>query len=409
MIMHRLAKTSILLLSILVLRPGSINAQSTSSPYSIFGIGILEGSSVGPSKGMGGTGIAFLSEMSINSMNPASYCGLDSLLTIFEVGIFGKYSTFTTVHDYQTDANANLKYVLMGFRINHWLATSFGFSPYSSIGYNINATAPVEGTAHEYLETFSGSGGVNQIYAGASAKILKNLSIGVNAAYLFGNITRIESSDAFNYIYKDVTYVSNFDFNYGLNYQINIKKWRYNLGLIYSRSKDLRTKNTTTIETATGTETLKEYTYNYSIPQTLGAGIAISKGFFRAGIDFERSDWKDIEFSNVYFQTRNSNRYSFGTEFALPGERKGTLKMIFLRFGGEYRQSYLIVNNVPINCGAVTFGTGLPLKGTLNAINVALELGNIGTTTGGLIRENYIGLHLDMSLRALWFEKRKYN
>jgi hypothetical protein len=407
--MYRLVKNSFLLLSLLVLRPDSIYAQSTSSPYSIFGIGILEGSSVGPSKGMGGTGIAFLSEMSVNSMNPASYSGLDSLLTIFEVGIFGKYSSFSTVRDNQTDANANLKYVLMGFRLNPWLATSFGFSPYSSIGYNINATAPVEGTAQQYLETFSGSGGVNQIYVGASVKILKNLSVGVNAAYLFGNITRNESSAGFDYTYKDVTYVSNFDFNYGLNYQLNIKKWKYNLGFIYSRSKDLRTKNTTTIETATGTETLKEYTYNYSIPQTIGAGFALNKGFFKAGIDFERSDWKDIEFSNVYFQTRNSNRYSFGTEFALPGDRKGTLKMIFLRFGGEYRQSYLVVNNVPIDCGTVTFGTGLPLKGTLNAINVALELGKIGTTKRGLIREDYIGVHLDMSLRALWFEKRKYN
>ena len=60
--------------------------------------------------------------------------------------------------------------------------------------------APVEGTAHQYLETFSGSGGVNQLYVGASVNILKNLSVGVNAAYLFGNITRIESSAAFDYI-----------------------------------------------------------------------------------------------------------------------------------------------------------------------------------------------------------------
>lgn len=407
--MPRLAKTSFLIISLLLLRAGAIFPQSTSSPYSIFGIGFLESSSVGPSKGMGGTGIAFLSEMSVNSMNPASYSGLDSLLTIFEVGIFGKYSSFSTLNDNQSAGNANLKYVLMGFRVNPWLATSFGFSPVSSIGYNINATAPIEGTAQEYLETFSGTGGVNQLYVGASLKLLKNLSLGVNSAYLFGNITRMESSAVFDYSYKDVTYVSNFDFNYGLNYQLNINKWRYNLGVIYSRSKDLRTKNTTTITTGTGTETLKEYTYDYSIPQNIGVGIAVSKGFFRAGIDVERSDWKDIEFSNIYFQTRNSNRYSFGSEFPLPGDRKGTGKMIFLRFGGEYRQSYLLIDNVPIDGGTITLGTGLPLKGTLNAINIALELGRIGTTNRNLIREDYIGLHLDMSLRDLWFRKRKYD
>jgi hypothetical protein len=68
-----------------------------------------------------------------------------------------------------------------------------------------------------------------------------------------------------------------------------------------------------------------------------------------------------------------------------------------------------LIDNVPIDGGTVTLGTGLPLKGTLNAINIALELGRIGTTKRGLIRENYIGLHLDMSLRDLWFRKRKYD
>ena len=406
--MPRLLKTFVLTLSLLLSGAGDILAQSTSSPYSIFGIGFLESKSTGPSKGMGGTGIAFLSDMSINFMNPASYSGIDSLLTIFEVGIFGKYSSFSTAHDNQTTGNANLKYVLMGFRVNPWLAASFGFSPVSSIGYNINAPAPVEGTAQEYIETYSGTGGVNQLFIGTSFKMLKGLSLGVNSAYLFGNITRMESSATYDYSYKDVTYVSNFDFDFGLNYELRIKKWKYNLGIIYSRAKDLRTKNTTTITTATGTETLKEYTYDYSIPQNIGAGIAVSKGFFRAGVDFERSDWMDVEFTNVYFQTRNSNRFSFGSEFALPGNRKGTGKMIFLRFGGEYRQSYLLVDNIPIDGGTITLGTGLPLKGTLNAINIAIELGQIGTTQRGLIRENYIGVHLDMSLRDLWFRKRMY-
>lgn len=407
--MRRPETPYILIILLLISQSGIICSQSTSSPYSIFGIGYLEGTSVGPSIGMGGTGISFLSQRSINPMNPASYSGIDSLISIFEVGIFGKYTSFTTKVDNQSAVNVNLKYILMGFRINRWLATSFGFSPYSSIGYNINASTPIEGTVQEYLETFSGSGGVNQIYLGASFKIIKNLSLGLNAAYLFGNITRSESSAAFEYSYQDITYVSNFDFNYGLNYQLNINDWKYNLGLIYSRSKNLNTKNTTTITTATETETLKGRSYKYSIPQNIGAGLGLSKDYFTAGVDFERSDWKDIEFTNVYFQTRNSNRFSFGTEFPLPGARKGTSKMLFLRFGGSYRQSYLLVNNTPIDCGTLTLGAGLPLKGSLNAINVSFELGQIGTTQKGLIQERFIVLHLDMSLRDIWFMKKKFN
>ena len=67
---------------------------------------------------MGGTGIAFLSGRSINSMNPASYSGIDSLMSIFELGVFGKYTIYSTRNDDQSLLNANLKYLAMGFRIN---------------------------------------------------------------------------------------------------------------------------------------------------------------------------------------------------------------------------------------------------------------------------------------------------
>jgi len=407
--MFRPGKTYILLLFFLTLWSGNISSQTTSSPYSIFGVGYIESNSMGPSRGMGGTGIALLSEIAINPMNPASYSGIDSLVSIFEVGIFGKYTSFATKTDNQSIVNANLKYVVMGFRVNRWFATSFGFLPYSSVGYTINAKTPIEGTSHTYMETFSGSGGVNQVYLGGSAKIFKNFSLGINAAYLFGNITRSESSADFGYSLKDITYISNFDVNYGLNYQLNINKWKYNLGLIYGRARDLRTKNETTIQTETGTETVTGQTYGYSIPQNAGAGFSLSKGFFRLGIDYEWSNWQDVEFTNVYFKTRNSNRISIGVELPSMGVRKGTSKMIFFRFGGEYRQSYLLINNYPIDCRLITFGAGLPLKGSLSTINVSLEAGQVGTTSKGLIRESFITLHLDMSLRDLWFMKKRFN
>jgi hypothetical protein len=407
--MNKPGKTYILILIILIFKLGSVSSQTTSSPYSIFGLGYLEGNSIGPYKAMGGTSIAFLSDKSINIMNPASYSGLDSLMSIFEVGVFGKYTIFSTSRENQSLVNANLKYIVMGFRITPWLATSFGFSPYSSIGYNITTNAPIEGTNMEYKETFSGEGGVNQVYLGGSVKIFKNLSLGFNAAYLFGNITRSESSAEFTYYLEDATYISNFDFNYGLNYQLKVKNWKYNLGLIYGSSKKLKTQNVTTIQTETETETLRSRKYKYSIPQNIGAGFALSKGFFSAGIDYEWSNWNDVEFTNNYLQTRNSNRYSLGVEFPSQGLNKGTGKMIFYRFGGEYRQSYLVIDNTPIDYRAITIGAGFPLKGVISIMNVSLELGQNGTSKNGLFKENFVTLHLDMSLRDLWFMKRKYN
>lgn len=406
--MFRLGKISVLVSILFMLTVDKTTGQITSSPYSVFGLGYLEGNSIGPSKAMGGTGIAFLSRISLNPQNPASYSGLDSLVSIFELGFFTKYTSFSTRNENQSLVNANLKYVMMGFRIAPWLATGFGFAPYSSVGYNINTTSEIEGTNQEYTKSFEGEGGVNQAFFGTSVRLFKNFSLGINAAYLFGNITNTESSDLFYYSLKEVSYLSNLTFNYGLNYQFKLKEWTYNIGATYGSAKSLRTNNVTTIDTNTGDETIRSRDSQYRIPQSFGAGLAISKEFFQAGLDFELGQWKNVDFTNPLLHTRNSNRYSVGVEFPSQGLNKGTNRMIFYRAGAEYRQSYLIIDGNPINYMGITLGAGLPLKGVLSIVNVSLELGQNGTRKKGLFRENIIQLHIDLALKDMWFMKRRY-
>jgi hypothetical protein len=383
-------------------------AQSTSSPYSMFGLGIPEEQSTGFSKAMGGTGIAFLSTQYINFLNPASYSGIDSLLSIFEIGIFGRYTNFSTVRESQSLVNANLKYILMGFRLAPWLSTSFGFTPYSSVGYNINSTSPLGGSDILINKTYSGDGGVNQVFLGGSVKLIKNLSLGVNASYLFGNITHTESSSTLTYSLKDVTYVSNLSFKYGLNYSFNIKNVNFALGLIYTNAKTLSTSNETTVKTDFSTSQVKSRTHNFSIPRDFGFGISVIKDYFQAGADFERSMWKGISFENPLVKARNSDRVSVGVQFASPGANRGTSRMIIYRFGAEYKGSPYMIQGVPINYYGFTMGAGLPLKGVPSVVNLSLELGQNGTKTGDLFKETFVTLHADFPLRALWFIKRKY-
>jgi len=40
---------------------------------------------------------------------------------------------------------------------------------------------------------------------------------------------------------------------------------------------------------------------------------------------------------------------------------------------------------------------------------VSLELGQNGSEKKGLFKENFCTLHLDLSLKELWFMKRKYD
>jgi len=66
----------------LVLFPVMLFAQfnnNTTSPYSRFGLGDLQGYSFGRTAAMGGASLASRNNMQINTSNPASYTAVDSL------------------------------------------------------------------------------------------------------------------------------------------------------------------------------------------------------------------------------------------------------------------------------------------------------------------------------------------
>lgn len=406
--MHTPVKICSLLTVCLLVFVNDGYAQTTSSPYSIFGMGNIEENSLGSNKGMGGTGIALMSGTSVNLLNPASYDGFDTLTAVFEMGFLGKYTQFTNYETSKRLFDADFKYLAMGFKISSKLATSFGITSYSTVGYDITVKSTVEGTSLTYNKIFSGEGGVNQVYLGSSYRILKNLALGINVVYLYGNVTHSESSTDFDYSLKSVTYLSNINLNYGLNYRFEIKNLDFNIGLIYDNGKKLTTSNVSTITDTYESTTLSSTTTSFKIPRTMGIGFAIAKNYFRAGIDYEMKQWKNIDLNNSLVKSRNSNRVSIGVEFPCFGYNKGTSRMIFYRIGAEYKESNLVIHKVPINYRSVTFGAGLPFKGNLNIINLALELGQNGSAKNGLFRESFCTLHLDLSLQDHWFLKRKF-
>ena len=406
--MYQKSKIFFFILIALLALDTDLYSQITSSPYSIFGLGSVEGNSTGINNAMGGTGIAFLSGQTLNLSNPASTGGIDSLLTIFEIGFEGKYTSFTTSRRSQSLFDANFKYIDMGFRLTRRWVISTGIAPYSTVGYNINVMSPIEGSTQLFNKTYKGEGGVNKFFIGNSVRLTRNLLIGINAVYLFGNVTHSESSEDFNYTLEERTYLSNFNLNYGLNYQFSINSWKYNLGFIYDNGKTLLTDKTSTLTAGTEYTTMKSSSTELRVPKSFGFGFAFGKDYFRGGIDYEKRRWENVEFTNPLLKSRNSNRYSFGIEIPSLGIRRGGSKMIFYRFGAEYSESYMIIKGIPVNYRSVSLGTGIPVKGFLSVLNLSFELGQNGTLQGGLFKESFCTFRVDISLKDIWFMKRKY-
>jgi hypothetical protein len=398
----------LILFSIILIN--NAGAQSTSSIYSIYGLGNIEENSTGTNKGMGGTGIALPSEHSVNFLNPASYDGLDTVVTVFQLGFQGRYTKYSNYSNSQRLFDANFKYITMGLRVSKRLAASFGITTYSTIGYNINLDTQIDGSILTYTKNFTGSGGVNQVYLGGSYRLTKNLVLGVNAVYLFGNVTHTESSTTtrFRYELTSVDYLSNVNVNYGLNYNFAINKWKYNIGLTYNNGKKLITSNVTSIATLISTDTIRSSNNSFRIPRAIGIGLAARKDYFKIAADYEYKAWGSNVFTNSVIQSRNSNRYSLGIEFPSQGLNKGTNRMILYRFGAQYSTSYLVLKHTPINYRSVTVGAGIPLFDHLSVVNMAFEFGMNGSELHGLVRETFYTLHLDLSLQDIWFIKKKY-
>jgi hypothetical protein len=406
--MYKRLKNDVLFLIVVFCTVETAHSQLTSSPYSVFGLGTQSGYCAGSSIAMGGTGIAFLSGATLNTVNPASYGGLDSLQTFFDIGLFAKYTSYRTKSSSQALFDANFKYVTMSFKPVSRIGTSFGIVPYSTVGYKINSVSYIEGSNSEYNKTYEGEGGINRVYLGNSYEISNNLFLGVNASFLFGSITHTESSSEVLYSYKDKNTFSNFYLDYGLNYKIRGHNWDYSIGIIYGNGKTLRTNSDSYIITKSSYEELKSQKNVFKIPRNYGVGFALSKKYFRAGLDYERANWSEVNFNRSLMQTRNSNRYSLGLELASYGSSGSSNNLIYYRFGAEFSESYLIIDQNPINYKSISFGTGLPVAGKLSVINISFELGQNGTKNNGLIKENFYKLNIDISLKDFWFMKRLF-
>jgi hypothetical protein len=76
------------------------------------------------------------------------------------------------------------------------------------------------------------------------------------------------------------------------------------------------------------------------------------------------------------------------------------------RAGLKYDKTGLIVKSESINDLGFTLGLGLPITGSFSNINFGFEMGKRGTTSSGLIQENYANLSIGLSLNDRWFERK---
>lgn len=432
-----------LLFSILVLLviSAGAQAQSAASPYSIFGIGTLSNKALTYHNSMGGLGISSGHSWVLNNINPA-LLPINNFST-FDAGLYTEKRTLNTSELKQSNTNGGLAYLTFGFPlVNEKWTMSVGLMPYSNVSYNITSAGKV--INHEEADAFyqyKGSGGINQVNLSSGWQLIpKKLYIGGRVSYTFGKVqdeTRIDINERVyqneedtigvaksfeSSVFNRSSQYSDFLLEGGLAYRKKIgKDLSLNLGIIYEFASNMNTKRDEKIEIiddATAippTDTIvyqaKGITY---LPQKFGGGISISKAYkWSFGIDFYSRDWSQFR-SDFGTEQALTNSYEIivGGEFT-PNfiDVKSYLKRVTYQFGFDYEQTPVMVNNINIDDFGINFGVSLPAGSSI--LNVGFKYGQLGTTSNGLIREDYFKINLGMTFNDRsygWYKnQRKFN
>jgi hypothetical protein len=396
---------------------GTLQAQNTMSPYSVFGPGEIQPKGFGRSAGMGHAGIALRSDTRLNNLNPASYSGIDSLHFILEMGVDGKYSGFRSQGNTVSGFNANLQYLAMGFRITNWWANSLGITPFSSVGYDIVSQNFVEGSDLKYITQYKGSGGITLAYWANTISVTKNFSLGVNSSYIFGPLFQEESISQSDfgtaYILTRNDHFHSFYFEYGAQYSFKIKKLNFALGAVYANKQNLISGYNSTLQNSSlstiDSEIGKKGTRK--LPETLGGGLAISDAQrFTVAFDYQLQKWTGLKYPTMAGVFKDANNFAAGIEIKPWRSRVANrfYQNWYYRTGFNYYSSYLKINSQPINGYSATLGIGIPLRNQYSQLNIAFEAGTKGTTTDGLIREKFLLGHLNITINELWFVGKKF-
>ena len=401
-------------------------AQSgTNSPYTRYGYGNLSDQSFGNSKAMGGLSYGLRDGFQINASNPASYTAVDSLTFLFDAGLSLQNANFKegTV---QTNAkNSTVDYIAMQFRLFEGMGFSAGFLPYSTVGYNMSQTYDLGtdalGNPIQVNDSYNGTGGLQQVYVGLGYKVFKNLSVGVNFSYLFGEIshsitTTFNNSNAFSSVRTDMIDVSDYKLDLGLQYtQAFGEKHSVNLGAVYSLGHDLNSNGykytatystNNTIPQSQSVDTLKNA---FSLPHTFGVGFTyVYDKRLTVGLDYTQQKWAEINFFNKQGAFTNRSKLSFGAEFVPKRNSKNYFNKIRYRLGAYYSDPYAKVNE---NEGAreygASFGFGFPIFRSNSILNISGQYINVKPKVAGMLEENYLKINIGLTFNERWFMKWK--
>jgi len=422
--------TRILFFSALVITflPTELKAQSIlNSPYSYVGTGELDAGYSTSNIMMGGLGVSNSNGIYSSVINPALLAR--NRYTGFEVGVNTEFKNLQDNRQKQSIFGGNYQSLNLTLPASARWTFSIGIRPYSTVQYDTKSYRRLNLLGLDSLiYSFHGSGNINKLSFSNGYRISKEIYLGLEMNYLFGNIIRnvstqnLSDGQYYKVQLENRNDYSDFSFKAGFAYRHAIKKDLYlNLGATIdlnssmnaSQIKRFAILDYTGINTLNADTLSKKTTFVQNLPVSRKFGVSLEKvAKWMVGVDFISTDWTKVE--NNLGQSRAlpvSNKWVIGGEYTPDFESVSSyLKRSTYRAGFSYQTTpYSISETSPYAVDmSVSIGAALPLR-NLSYLNISYQFGKRGTLSQNNLEEQYHRISIGLTLSDLWFVKQKIN
>jgi len=412
--------------------------SKTLSPYTQFGLGALADQSQSLGRGMGGLSVGVRDGKFANVSNPASYSAVDSLTMIFDLGVSGQITNFKEGGKSMNRKTASFDYAVGLFRLFPHVGASFGVIPYTNIGYNYydvqgaGESGSLVSTSY-FSSEYEGKGGLSQAFFGLGWEFVKNVSIGANISYLWGDYEKTITS------ISDDSYINTL----GRTYDASINTWKLDLGAQWAMNlgkenhltlgvtagighklgadANLTILNTNS-QTGVVTMTTDSVSNGLEIPYSFAGGFSyVHKNSLTVGADYSLQKWGVLHFPEVNESTmryestsgllKDRHKVVVGADwipYPMTGGR-GFFSHVHYRVGASYTTPYYKIGTQdgPKEL-SISAGFGIPIVNSWNnrtSLNISAQW--VHQSAKNFITENSFRINIGLTFNERWFAKWK--
>ncbi len=424
-----LSKTSrsLILVFLLSISPMVWAQTILNSPYSYLGMGEIQTGDNVTQMMMGGIGVSNSNGIYTNTVNPALLAR--NRYTNLEVGVNTEYKTLQDYRQQQKVFGGNYQSLNLTLPISNRWTMSVGIRPHSAVEYETRSYRRLNLLGVDSLiYSYKGSGGVSKVTISNGVRISKELYLGLQMDYLFGQVNRnvatqnMSDGQYYKVQLEDLTSYSDFQFKAGFAYRANLKNDLFlNMGATLDLNSTLnanQVKRFATMDlsgiTVINADTLeKSAAFTQQIPVAKRFGLSVEKlAKWMVGVDYTYTDWSKVNNNLGRSSTLPaSHKVAIGGEYTPDIESISSyFKRTTYRVGASYEKtpydflgngSYAVDKNL-------SFGVALPLR-NLSLLNIAYQVGRRGLITDNGMEEQYHRLTLGLTFSDLWFQKQKIN